>query len=86
MEIKTKRILMRTCINVLKLVGIALTLFIYSISCIMLSIEYTGGLLAGILSFFLPLVIYFVWDVSKAQIESEINKEERLVETIKRGY
>jgi hypothetical protein len=52
----------------------------------MLSIEYTGGPLAGFLSFFLPVIIYFVWDVSKSQIESEINKEERLVETIKRGY
>ena len=86
MDIKTKRILTRAFINLFKLISFVLTVFVYALLCIVASIEYTASPLFGLMALFFPIVCYAVWDISRSQIETEIHKEERLVETIKRGY
>jgi hypothetical protein len=86
MEIKTKRILVRAVINLFKLIAYSLTVFLYTVLCITASIHYTDNPLLGLVALLFPILCYAVWDISKNQIETEIHKEERLVETIKRGY
>ena len=86
MDIKTKRILTRAFVNLFKLTSFALTVFVYAVLCIVASIKLTDNPILGLIGLFFPLVWYAVWDISKAQIETELNKEEQLIETIERGY
>ena len=82
----TKRIVIRAIVNFFKLIAYSLTVFVYTVLCITASIHYTDNPFLGLMALFFPILCYAVWDISKNQIKSEIHKEERLIETIKRGY
>jgi hypothetical protein len=56
------------------------------LACIWLSLQTTGDILFGIAAFFVPVIIYAVWDQSKSQVEHELWKEEDTLSALSRKY
>ena len=86
MDQRTKRILKKTIINLSKLFTFATSFVIYMIACFWISHQTTGDIFIGLAACFIPMIIYAVWDQSKAQVEHELWKEERTIQTLSRKY
>jgi hypothetical protein len=86
MDQRTKRIVNKTLINLCKLFAFVGGIFVYMITCLWLSQQTTGDIILGIAGFFIPMIIYVVWDQSKIQVEHELWKEERTIQTLSRKY
>lgn len=86
MDQKTKRVIIQFSKNLAKLVSFSVTVIVFFITCLYLSYQVTGDYLYGLAISFLPLLGYSVWDMSKQQVETQIYKEENLIETIKREF
>jgi hypothetical protein len=83
---RTNRIIKKTLINLCKLFAFVGGIFTFMLACIWLSVQTTGDVMMGIATFFVPLIIYAVWDQSKAQVEHELWKEEGTIATLSRKY
>jgi len=86
MDQKTRRIINKTLYNLFKLFAFVGGTFIFMLTSIWLSVQTTGDVLFGIAGFFVPLIGYAVWDQSKQQVEHELWKEERTINTLSRKY
>jgi hypothetical protein len=86
MDIKTKRIINKTLINIFKLLAFVSGIFAFMLACIWLSIQTTEDVIMGIAAFFIPLIVYAVWDQSKQQVEHELWKEESTITSLSRKY
>jgi len=83
---RTKRIFKKTIINLSKLFAFATSFVIYMIACFWMSYQSTGDIFIGLAACFIPMIVYAVWDQSKAQVEHELWKEERTIQTLSRKY
>ena len=86
MDQRINRILKKTIVNLFKLFAFVGGIFTFMLICIWLSLQATGDVLFGIAAFFVPIIIFSVWDLSKNQIEAEIYKEEGTISALSRKY
>ena len=86
LEQKTKRILKVTLVNLGKLFAFVVGVFIFMLACLWVSQWASGDIYFGLAAFFVPVIIYAVWDQSKAQVEHELWKEEDTVSALSRKY
>ena len=86
MDQRTNRIIKKTLLNLCKLFAFVGAIFIFMLVCIWLSLQTTGEILFGITAFFIPLIVYAVWDQSKQQVEHELWKEEDTISALSRKY
>ena len=86
MDQKTKRIINKTLQNLFKLSAFVGLVFAYMIACLWSSVQVSGDIYFGLAAFFVPVIIYTVWDQSKHQVECELWKEEDTVSALSRKY
>jgi hypothetical protein len=75
-----------TFINLGKLFAFAGGIFVYMLACLWASQWASGDIYFGLAAFLVPVIIYAVWDQSKAEVEHELWKEERTIDALKREY
>jgi len=83
---RTKRIVKKTLINLCKLFAFVGGIFIFMLACLWVSQWASGDIYFGLAAFFVPLIIFSVWDQSKAQVEHELWKEEDTVSALAQKY
>ena len=86
MDQRTKRIVKKTLINLCKLFAFVGGIFIFMLACLWVSQWASGDIYFGLAAFFVPLIIFSVWDQSKAQVEHELWKEEDTVSALAQKY
>jgi hypothetical protein len=86
MDQKTTRIFIKTLHNLGKLLLFTGSLLVYGFFCLWASSILFNDLGFGLAGMFIPLIITAVWDQSKQQVESELYKEENLINTLSKNY
>lgn len=86
MDNKTKRIVKQTLKNLAKLVVFSIAIISYILICMSLSYYYSGDIYFGLAAFFLPMIIFAIWDMSKSQVETQIYQEDLTMQALSRKY
>lgn len=86
MDQRTNRIIKKTLVNLCKLFAFVGGIFTFMLACLWLSMQASGDIYFGLAAFFVPLIVFAVWDQSKSQVESELYKEEGTIATLSRKY
>jgi hypothetical protein len=55
------------------------------LSCLWLSVQYSGDIYFGLAAFFVPLIVYAVWDQSKSEVEHELWKEQDTINILSKA-
>lgn len=88
MQVKTRRVMIRTLELIGKTLAIAVVFFAYNGLLSWLSIKLFGDF--NIFFIFcgcsVPCIVYGLWEMAQRQVSVEMLQEEQLVETLSRSY
>ena len=86
MDQRNRRIINKTLVNLSKLFAFVGGIFTFMLACLWISQWASGDIYFGLAAFFVPVIIYAVWDQSKSEVEHELWKEQDTISALSRKY
>ena len=86
MQQKQQRILKQFIMTIGYTVTGVVAFVIYLMASIRVAVYLTNDGSNALIAIVVPLVLWLCWMYAKDKVERDIEREERLVDTIKRGY
>ena len=86
MDQRNRRIINKTLVNLSKLFAFVGGIFTFMLACLWVSQWASGDIYFGLAAFFVPVIIYAVWDQSKSEVEHELWKEQDTISALSRKY